>query len=261
MREGLDEHCLRCSRAACYKGDPAGDPAIHSDGRIKPECNLSHFRPELHVDANHVDCCKDPLVDVKQKDMRSRGGIIFKMAGASVISRSKKHTLMLTSKITAEKTAKKQQQANVELKLDSKKISREDDDWIEMDMIALHTQESEYITMSNGAQIGRKVINLMTEFGFSNKDFAVPMFEDNASCAKLATRQINRSNGKHIHLCYHHVKLMIEQGVFVVYKIGDPDQVADILTKALHVKKFDYLSKCMRGIDIRDMTTVSTKMG
>ena len=107
--------------------------------------------------------------------------------------------------------------------------------------------------MAKGGQIGDKLINLMSEFGFKNVDFAMPIFEDDSACAKLATNQINRSNGKHIHLCFHSIELRIEQGAYEVWQITDADQVADILTKSLHLKKFKCLTYLMCGLDIQNM--------
>jgi hypothetical protein len=89
----------------------------------------------------------------------------------------------------------------------------------------------------------------------------MPIFEDNSACAKLATGQINRSAGKHIPLYFHFIKFRIEQGAYAVYKIGDADQVADIMTKSLHLKKFKCLSELMRGIDLQDIKVKCTFIG
>ena len=243
FRVDLEKHCIRFSKSACYTGDPANDPAMHPDGRIKEDCNLSHFNPELYVDANFVDDARDPDIEVKQKDMRSRGGVLLKMVGGPCHWQSKKHTLSLTD-LKRKKTA---------FSPNNGVLSIQNDEEDEKGYISLHTMESEYITMAKGGQIGDKLINLMSEFGFKNVDFAMPIFEDNSACAKLATNQINRSNGKHIHLCFHSIKLRIEQGAYEVWQITDADQVADILTKSLHLKKFKYLTDLMCGLDIQNM--------
>ena len=235
--EDIDKHCLRYSKSSCYDGPSDSDPALHPDGRIKPGCNLSHFNIEVFVDSNFVDSVKDDELDVKERDMRSRGGVLVKAAGGPLAWCSKKHTLSLTYP----KSGK------------GKVVYSDQDEKDNCGYIALHTMEAEYITMSGGVQLGRKVINLFREFGFNNKGYSVPMFEDNQACAKLATDQMNKSNGKHIHLYYHHVKWQIRNGTFVVYKIGDPDQIADIFTKALAYKKFKYLAQYMCGVLTFDM--------
>jgi hypothetical protein len=232
----VEDHCIKFSRESVYTGERENDPALHSDGRIKDSANVGHFGLELFVDANFVDDARDDSIDVKHKDMRSRGGTCIKGVGGPLLVSSKKHTLKLSS----EKQAKKH-------------VSCSDNDCIELDMLALHTQESEHVQMSSGIKDVKGIVNLFIELGFGTKGVKIPMFEDNSACARLATDQINRSNGKHIHLCCSHIQMAIRSGLFEVCLIKDPEQVADILTKALSEKKFTYHSTYMRGVVIFKM--------
>ena len=115
-----------------------------------------------------------------------------------------------------------------------------------------HTQQSEYIQANDGAMKGLQLVNFMSEIGFSLKG-RIPIFEDNEACCSLATDHINNCKSKHISLRYHAIKeLVIERGIFEIWKIPTDWQVADIFTKALDKRKFEKFDRMMRGLEMID---------
>ena len=96
------------------------------------------------------------------------------------------------------------------------------------------------------------MVNFMSEIGFPLKG-RIPIFEDNAACCSLATDHINNCKSKHIPLRYHAIKeLVIERGIFEIWKIPTDWQVADIFTKALGKQKFERFDRMMRGLEMID---------
>tara|TARA_B110000027_G_scaffold133488_1_gene162114 strand:+ start:177 stop:2288 length:2112 start_codon:yes stop_codon:yes gene_type:complete len=115
-----------------------------------------------------------------------------------------------------------------------------------------HTQQSEYIQANDGAMKGLQLVNFMSEIGFSLKG-RIPIFEDNEACCSLATDHINNCKSKHISLRCHAIKeLVIERGIFEIWKIPTDWQVADIFTKALDKRKFEKFDRMMRGLEMID---------
>ena len=82
---------------------------------------------------------KDDELGVKERDMRSRGGVLVKAAGP-LVWHSEKHTLSLAHP----KSGK------------GKVVYSDQDEKDNCGYIALHTMEAEYITVSGGVQLGRQ---------------------------------------------------------------------------------------------------------
>ena len=228
LRHALESHCIKFSRQCCHKDSEGKDPALNEDGTISTNCDISHFRLEAFVDSNFIDVKRKVGQDIKKLDSRSRGGTIIKMVGGPIDWHSKKHTLKLTPRGPEEPYTD------------------------------LHTQEAEHIEASKGIQKCRGIRNFLFELGFKGAHVAVPVFEDNMQCARLATEQINRTKSKHIPLYFHHIQEWIKRGQYAMYKMPDQHQLADIFTKALDRPKFEYISAAVRGVSDYDPMDHST---
>ena len=63
---------------------------------------------------------------------------------------------------------------------------------------------------------------------------------DNQSCIKLSVNPIFHDRSKHIDIRYHHIRDCVQRKIMLLSYIPAEDQDADILTKALIRRKFEY---------------------
>jgi hypothetical protein len=119
--------------------------------------------------------------------------------------------------------------------------------------IALSTTEAEYIALSMAMREVLPFINLMKEVqeflpvNKSEPKFFCQVWEDNASCIKVAESPKYTPRTKHIALKYHHFRQFVANGTIRIHSIGTLEQTADIFTKPLDAVKFVYLRKKLCG--------------
>jgi len=63
---------------------------------------------------------------------------------------------------------------------------------------------------------------------------------DNQSCIKLSANLVFHDRSKHIDIRYHHIRDCVQRRIMLLSYIPTEDQDADILTKALIRRKFEY---------------------
>jgi hypothetical protein len=63
---------------------------------------------------------------------------------------------------------------------------------------------------------------------------------DNMSCIKLSINLVFHDRSKNIYIWYHHLRYCVQQKIMLLQYIPMEDQDADILTKALTMRKFEY---------------------
>ena len=68
----------------------------------------------------------------------------------------------------------------------------------------------------------------------------IVIYCDNQSCIKLSANPVFHDRSKHIDIRYHHIIDCVQQRVMLLSYIPTEDQDADILTKALTKRKFEY---------------------
>ena len=119
--------------------------------------------------------------------------------------------------------------------------------------IALSTTESEYIALSTAMRKVIPFIGLMKEisgtFGMIPRKpvFNCTVWEDNNSCITVANSPKFTPRTKHIAIKYHHFRSFVADGSIVIKPIDTAEQLADILTKPLSPKAFNYLRKKFMG--------------
>jgi len=102
---------------------------------------------------------------------------------------------------------------------------------------ALSSTEAEYIALSLCA---RDVIwsrNMMAQLGF-NQINPTRIYEDNASCIKIAESRKQLPGTKHVSIRYHFIRYQIEAGEVSLHQISTKEMTADSLTKALPLPSF-----------------------
>jgi len=99
-------------------------------------------------------------------------------------------------------------------------------------MIALSTTQAEYVALSEAACEACWLRNLFDELGYPQEH---PMLikGDNDGLISMAKNQQFHNRSKHIAIRWHWVRELIEQNLVTIENCRDPEQTADVLTKAL----------------------------
>ena len=63
---------------------------------------------------------------------------------------------------------------------------------------------------------------------------------DNQSCIKLSINLVFHDRSKHIDIWYHHIRDCVQRKIMLLQYIPTEDQDADIRTRALTSRKFEY---------------------
>ena len=63
---------------------------------------------------------------------------------------------------------------------------------------------------------------------------------DNQSCIKLSVNPVFHDISKQIDIRYHHIRYCVQRKIMLLQYIPTKDQDADIMTKALTRRKFEY---------------------
>ena len=105
--------------------------------------------------------------------------------------------------------------------------------------MALSSTEVEYIAASQIAceSIWMRKI-LVGLFGY-HMDLTV-IHCDNQSFIKLSVNLVFHDRSKHIDIQYHHIRYCVQRHIMLLQYIPTEDQDANILTKALARRKFEY---------------------
>jgi hypothetical protein len=98
--------------------------------------------------------------------------------------------------------------------------------------IALSSTEAEYVALSEAAREACWLRNLYQELGYSQK-FPIIIKGDNDGSIAMARNQQFHNRSKHIAIRWHWVRDLVEQGLIEIETCRDPQQTADVLTKAL----------------------------
>ncbi len=72
-------------------------------------------------------------------------------------------------------------------------------------------------------------------------------WEDNRSCIRVAESPKSTLRTKHIALKYHHFRQFVHNKTIVINPIDTREQIADIFTKPIDEKQFQYLRKKLCG--------------
>ena len=86
-------------------------------------------------------------------------------------------------------------------------------------------------------------------FGLKHSDFQCTIFEDNTSCITMAESQKFTPRTKHISLKYHWFRSFTKGSnkMLDIKYVNTKEQTADLLTKPLDEKLFQYLRKKSNG--------------
>jgi hypothetical protein len=98
---------------------------------------------------------------------------------------------------------------------------------------ALSTKEAEYVALSEAAREAYWLRNLYEALGFAQQTPTMIKGDNNGSISMARNPQFH-NRAKHIAVRYHRVRDAIGDGIIKIESCRDPEQTADVLTKALH---------------------------
>eukprot|EP00253_Pinus_taeda_P033262 PITA_33262 len=115
-------------------------------------------------------------------------------------------------------------------------------------IIALSTAEAEYVAATvatyQAIWMRRMLRSLCQE-----QTKGTVIFCDNSSAIALSKNFVFHKRTKHIDTKFHYIRELVNNGEIVLKHCRTQEQVADILTKPLGQKSFEFLRKCLGMTD------------
>jgi hypothetical protein len=105
--------------------------------------------------------------------------------------------------------------------------------------ISLSTAEAKYITACSASCKAIWLRKLLTGL-FDLEMRATAIICDNQSCIKMTENPVFHDRSKHIEICYHFIRDMVQRGALKLQYISTDEQVADVMTKPLSCVKFEH---------------------
>ncbi|CAA7014800.1 unnamed protein product [Microthlaspi erraticum] len=108
--------------------------------------------------------------------------------------------------------------------------------------VAQSTAEAEYIAVCAATNQAIWLQRLFEDFGLKFEE-GIPILCDNKSAIAIGRNPVQHRRTKHIEIKYHFVREAEHKGLIQLEYCKGEDQLADILTKALSVSRFEELRK------------------
>ena len=99
--------------------------------------------------------------------------------------------------------------------------------------VALSSTEAEYVALSEAAREACWLRNLYGELGLLQGEIPTMIWGDNEGLIAMAKNLQFHKRSKHIEIRWHWVRDLVQASKICVESVRDPEQVADVLTKAL----------------------------
>ncbi|GKF52166.1 hypothetical protein Tco_0148633 [Tanacetum coccineum] len=106
-------------------------------------------------------------------------------------------------------------------------------------IVANSTTEAEYVAAANCCRQVLWIQNQMLNYGFNFMNTKI--YIDNESTICIVKNSVFHSKTKHIEIRHHFIRDSYEKKLIQVIKIHTYQNVADLLTKAFDVGRFQYL--------------------
>eukprot|EP00253_Pinus_taeda_P034774 PITA_34774 len=111
-------------------------------------------------------------------------------------------------------------------------------------IVALSTAEAEYVAATTAACQAVWMRRMLRSLG-QEQEKATVIFCDNSSAISLSKNSVFHKRTKHIDTRFHYIKELANNGEILPEHCRTQEQVADILTKPLDQKSFEFLRKCL----------------
>nr|GEV28046.1 hypothetical protein [Tanacetum cinerariifolium] len=120
--------------------------------------------------------------------------------------------------------------------------------------IAISSTEAEYNALSGCCAQILWMRSQLTDYGFQFKK--IPLYRDNKSAIALCCNSVQHSRAKHIDVRYHFILEQVVNGIVELYFVRTEYQLADIFTKPLPRKRFNFL---IEKLGIKSMSLETLK--
>eukprot|EP00253_Pinus_taeda_P005098 PITA_05098 len=111
-------------------------------------------------------------------------------------------------------------------------------------IVTLFTAEAEYVAATVAACQAVWMRRMLRSLG-QEQAKATVIFCDNSSAIALSKNSMFHKRTKHIDTRFHYIRELVNNGEIVLEHCRTQEQVADILTKPLDQKSFQFLRKCL----------------
>eukprot|EP00253_Pinus_taeda_P029158 PITA_29158 len=111
-------------------------------------------------------------------------------------------------------------------------------------IVALSTAEAEYVVATAAACQAVWMRRMLRSLG-QEQAKATVIFCDNSSAIALSKNLVFHKRTKHIDTRFHYIRELVSNGEIVLEYCRTEEQAADILTKPLDQKSFEFLRKCL----------------
>eukprot|EP00253_Pinus_taeda_P035278 PITA_35278 len=122
-------------------------------------------------------------------------------------------------------------------------------------IVALSTTEAKYVTATAASCQAVWMRRMLRSLGQEQTKGTV-IYCDNSSAIALSKNFVFHKRTKHIDTRFHYIMELVSNGEIVLVHCRTQEQVADILTKPLEQKSFEFLRKCL---GMTDNPAVETK--
>ena len=104
--------------------------------------------------------------------------------------------------------------------------------------ISLSTTEAEYIATGSCCTQLLWMQKLFHDYGFCQEHLTI--YCDNTSAINISKNPVQQSRSKHIEIRHHFIRELVEDGNLTLEFIHTNDQKADLFTKPLESKRFEF---------------------
>ncbi|KAJ9567677.1 hypothetical protein OSB04_003643 [Centaurea solstitialis] len=105
--------------------------------------------------------------------------------------------------------------------------------------VSLSTAEAEYVAAASCCSQIIWMRTQLRDYGF--KFDKIPIYCDSKSAIAISCNPVQHKKTKHIDIRYHFIKDHVEKGTIELYFVNTEFQLADLFTKALDEKRFNFL--------------------
>jgi hypothetical protein len=114
--------------------------------------------------------------------------------------------------------------------------------------ISFFTAEAEYIAARSCCTQLIWMKQLLADYGFSQGKMIV--YCDNTSAINISKNPVQHSRTKHIDICHHFIRDLVETQVFSLEFMPTEHQLADLFIKPLDRSWFEYLRNAIGVCDL-----------
>ena len=115
--------------------------------------------------------------------------------------------------------------------------------------ISLSTTEAEYITAGSCCTQLLWMQKLLHDYGICQEHLII--YCDNTSAINISKNPVQHSRTKHIEIQHHFIRELVEDRTLTLEFIHTDDQKADLFTKPLDSKHFEFLRQNICVISMR----------